>query len=130
MLSSVRLSVDAQRQMMLDVAELAREVSDDRWIATGGGGYDIFNVVPRSWSHLVAIVSGQPVPLRAEVPQRWRDYVLERYGQTAPLLMNDDAQLWWRSWEVGYDPNDAVDRTVMATRKEVFPYHGLDPWFD
>jgi acetoin utilization protein AcuC len=129
-LSSVRLSVDAQRQMMLDVAGLAREVTDDRWIATGGGGYDIFNVVPRSWSHLVAIVSGQPVPLRAEVPQRWRDYVLERYGQTGPLLMNDDAQLWWRSWEVGYDPNDAVDRTVMATRKEVFPYHGLDPWFD
>ena len=35
--------------------------------------------------------------------------------------MGDDADIWWRSWEVGFDPNDAVDRTVMATRKDVFP---------
>jgi len=37
---------------------------------------------------------------------------------------------WWRSWEVGYNPSDALDRTVMATRKAVFPLYGLDPWFD
>jgi acetoin utilization protein AcuC len=45
-------------------------------------------------------------------------------------MMGDDVDLWWRSWEVGFDPNDEVDRTIMATRKEVFPLHGLDPWFD
>lgn len=44
--------------------------------------------------------------------------------------MGDSADVWWRSWEVGYDPSDAVDQTIMATRKEIFPYHGLDPWFD
>ncbi|TJY69867.1 acetoin utilization protein AcuC [Arthrobacter sp. CAU 1506] len=130
MLSSLRLSIDAQRQMMLDMADLAREVAGDRWIATGGGGYDVFNVVPRSWTHMLAIVSGRPIPLHSEVPQSWHEYVEVRYGQQAPLYMGDDADLWWRSWEVGYDPNDSVDRTVMATRKEIFPYHGLDPWFD
>lgn len=130
LLSSLRLSVDAQRQTMLDVAELADQVCGGRWIATGGGGYNIFDVVPRAWTHLLAIVSGRPVPLQSEVPRPWRAYVQERYGQSAPLVMNDDARLWWRSWEVGYDPNDAVDRTVMATRKEIFPLHGLDPWFD
>jgi acetoin utilization protein AcuC len=87
-------------------------------------------VVPRAWSHLIAIAAGRPVPLRTPVPEAWRLHVHERYGVAAPALMGDDADVWWRSWEVGFDPNDAVDRTVMATRKEVFPMYGLDPWFD
>ncbi|MEE1621331.1 acetoin utilization protein AcuC [Zafaria sp. J156] len=128
-LTNLRLSVDAQRQNMLDIADLAERLCAGRWIATGGGGYNITHVVPRAWAHLVAIASGRPVPLRTEVPAPWRSYVEERYGE-APQWMNDDAELWWRSWEVGYDPADPVDRTVMATRKEVFPLFGLDPWFD
>ena len=56
--------------------------------------------------------------------------MLERHGVDTPSLMGDGADTWWRSWEVGYDPNDDLDRTVMATRKAVFPLHGLDPWFD
>ena len=38
--------------------------------------------------------------------------------------------LWWRSWAIGYDPEDPVDRAVMATRQAVFPLHGLDVYFD
>ena len=83
---------------------------------------------------LTARLAGRPVPLRTPVPEDWRRYVKENYGSkygvAAPELMGDDVDLWWRSWEVGFDPNDEVDRTVMATRKEVFPLYGLDPWFD
>lgn len=130
MLSNLKLSVDGQRQNMLDIADLADRLCGGRWIATGGGGYNLTHVVPRAWSHLVAIAAGRPVPLRTPVPQPWRDYVGDRYGADAPALMGDDAEIWWRSWEVGYDPADPVDRTIMATRKEVFPLYGLDPWFD
>jgi acetoin utilization protein AcuC len=35
----------------------------------------------------------------------------------------------WRSWALGVDPDDPVDRAVLATRQAVFPLHGLDPWF-
>jgi acetoin utilization protein AcuC len=129
-LSNLRLTVDAQRQNALDIAELARRLCGGRWIATGGGGYNTASVVPRAWSHLVAVASGKPVPLATPVPRSWRDYVLERYGIRTPESMGDNAELWWRSWEVGYDPADPVDRTVMATRKEIFPLFGLDPWFD
>jgi acetoin utilization protein AcuC len=38
--------------------------------------------------------------------------------------------VWWRSWAVGFDPEDAVDVAVMATREAAFPTHGLDIWFD
>ncbi|KQQ87720.1 acetoin utilization protein AcuC [Arthrobacter sp. Leaf137] len=129
-LTHLNLSVDGQREAASAVGNLAAQFCGGRWIATGGGGYNVVDVVPRAWSHLVAIAAGRPVPLRTPVPQDWRDYVEAKYGATAPELMGDDVELWWRSWEVGFDPNDAVDRTVMATRKAVFPLHGLDPWFD
>lgn len=129
-LTHLKLSVDGQREAASAVANLAGRFCGGRWIATGGGGYNVLDVVPRSWSHLVAIAAGRPVPLRTAVPHDWREYVEEKYGTDAPAFMGDDVELWWRSWEVGFDPNDAVDRTVMATRKEVFPLHGLDPWFD
>jgi hypothetical protein len=30
-------------------------------------------------------------------------------------------------WANGYDPANAVDQAVLATRRAVFPEHGLDP---
>lgn len=129
-LTHLNTSVDGQREAALSIAALADKVCGGRWIATGGGGYNIVSVVPRVWSHLMAIAAGRPVPLRTAVPEKWREYVAEKYGMVAPLFMGEDADTWWRSWEVGYNPSDALDRTVMATRKMVFPLYGLDPWFD
>ncbi|MFD5823298.1 acetoin utilization protein AcuC [Nesterenkonia xinjiangensis] len=129
-LTDLRLSIDGQRQLALDIAQLAEEACGDRWIATGGGGYSVHRVVPRSWTHLTAIAAGDPIPLRTLVPEPWREHVRRTCGVEAPERMNDDAELWWRSWELGYDPSDAVDRAVMQTRRELFPLYGLDPWFD
>ena len=133
-LTHLNISVDGQREAATAVGNLAARYCGNRWIATGGGGYNVISVVPRSWSHLIAIAAGRPVPVRTPVPEEWRQYVQDKYGAkygvSAPELMGDDVDLWWRSWEVGFDPNDEVDRTVMATRKEVFPLYGLDPWFD
>ncbi|WP_427172375.1 acetoin utilization protein AcuC [Arthrobacter sp. 92] len=133
-LTHLNISVDGQREAATAVGNMAARYCENRWIATGGGGYNVVSVVPRSWSHLIAIAASRPVPLRTPVPEDWRTYVKEkygaRYGVPAPKFMGDDVDLWWRSWEVGFDPNDDVDRTVMATRKEVFPLYGLDPWFD
>lgn len=128
--TNLRLSVDGMRQAAMDVADLARDLTENRWIATGGGGYDVLHTVPRVWSHLVATASGHPLPTGTPVPAPFREYVKQRYGVDAPETMGDDVDLWWRSWEVGYDPGDPVDRAIMATRKEVFPSFGLDPWFD
>ena len=133
-LTHLNISVDGQREAATAIGNLAARYCDNRWISTGGGGYNVITVVPRSWSHLVAIAAGRPVPLRTPVPEDWRQYVRDKYGAKygvePPTVMGDDVDLWWRSLEVGFDPNDEVDRTVMATRKEVFPLYGLDPWFD
>ncbi|MCC3275888.1 MULTISPECIES: acetoin utilization protein AcuC [unclassified Arthrobacter] len=129
-LTNLRISVEAQRQVALTISDLAGRLCEGRWIATGGGGYNVASVVPRSWALLISVAANGRVRPSTPVPAAWRDYVLEKHGVKCTDVMGDGADLWWRSWEVGYDPNDGIDRTVMATRKELFPLHGLDPWFD
>ncbi|HLS03601.1 MAG TPA: acetoin utilization protein AcuC [Actinomycetales bacterium] len=129
-LTHLALSVDGMREAMNAVHNLSHELCEGRWLALGGGGYEIVDVVPRAWSHLLAIALHTPLALRDPIPQGWRDYVAHRLGRHAKAALGDDADVWWKSWEVGYDPADEVDRAVMATRKAVFPLHGLDPYFD
>jgi acetoin utilization protein AcuC len=46
--------------------ELAHELCDGRWLALGGGGYAIYEVVPRAWTLLFAEMVERP-DLAAEV---------------------------------------------------------------
>lgn len=43
------------------IHQLAHRYANGRWIAVGGGGYDIWRVVPRAWTLLWAELSGQPL---------------------------------------------------------------------
>ena len=69
--------------------DLAHELCGGRWVATGGGGYDIWRVVPRAWTALWAAVSHQELP--EKLPEGW----LEKWGEKSPVrlprLMRDDA---------------------------------------
>ena len=40
--------------------ELAHELCDGRWLALGGGGYAIYEVVPRAWTLLFAEMVERP----------------------------------------------------------------------
>ena len=48
-------------------------------------------------------------------------------SQTAPDTMTESAPVRFVSFDDGYDPADPVDQAIMATRKAVFPLHGLMP---
>jgi acetoin utilization protein AcuC len=39
-----------------------------RWLLTGGGGYDLVQVVPRTWTHLLAEAAGQPIDPGTQTP--------------------------------------------------------------
>jgi acetoin utilization protein AcuC len=129
-LAHLAVSLDAQRAVQVMLHELAHSAADGRWVALGGGGYEIVDVVPRSWAHLVGVAAHTPVSPQTPVPAAWLDHVLRLMGRPGPAHMGDGRDPWFRSWELGYDPDDAVDRAIMLTRKAVFPIHGLDPWFD
>ncbi|MBD8607409.1 acetoin utilization protein AcuC [Aeromicrobium sp. CFBP 8757] len=126
-LTNLMLSVDGQRASYLALKALADEVCGGKWVATGGGGYAVMDVVPRAWAHLMAIVAGTPLDPRAETPERWRERIHEMRGQPGPLRMTDGRAVGYRAWEQGYDPASWLDRSIHATREAVFPLNGLDP---
>jgi acetoin utilization protein AcuC len=49
---------------------LAHEHAGGRWLATGGGGYDVYRVVPRVWGLVWLAQAHLEVP--AETPSEWR----------------------------------------------------------
>ncbi len=126
-LAHLALTIDGQRASYAALHRLAHELCDGRWVATGGGGYALADVVPRAWTHLLAEVVGHAVDPATDTPDDWRSYVVALVGRPAPLRMTDGGDTDFDDWANGYDPADWLDRAVTATRKAVFPLHGLDP---
>ena len=68
------LTVDGQRAAYLALHDLAHEVAGGRWVATGGGGYALVEVVPAGldatcWRSSPAARSTR----RRRRPRRWRE---------------------------------------------------------
>ncbi|MBA3528040.1 MAG: hypothetical protein H0T91_01750 [Propionibacteriaceae bacterium] len=89
----------------------------------GGGGYAVLDVVPRAWTHLLGIVSGEPVEVETIIPQAWRDEI----GEYAPYSMTDGADVSFVPFENGFTPESRLDQAILATRRAVFPELGLEP---
>ncbi|KAJ1684555.1 hypothetical protein LUZ63_020310 [Rhynchospora breviuscula] len=126
-LGHLMLSVDGQRRAYAALHDLAHEVADGRWVATGGGGYAVVDVVPRAWTHLLGVVAGRPLEAGLETPEDWRRLVRDRTGLDAPLRMTDGVEPRFDAWGQGYNPDTWLDRTVQATRQAAFPLNGIDP---
>ncbi|MFC8511421.1 acetoin utilization protein AcuC [Streptomyces sp. NPDC057411] len=126
-LAHLAVSLDAQRAVQEACHELAHaHVEGGRWVALGGGGYAVVDVVPRSWTHLVGIAAHAPVDPESVIPSSWRDEAYARTRQPGPVRMTDGRwPVGWQDWAAGYDPADRLDQAILATRKAVFPLRGL-----
>ncbi len=124
---NLELTIDAQRAAHAAIHQLAHETAGGRWLLTGGGGYEVVQVVPRTWSHLLAEASGRPLDPAIPTPPSWRDYVARRTRAVAPEFMTEQAPATYPAFERGYDPAEPIDQAIMATRNAVFPPHGLMP---
>ncbi|HAG99257.1 MAG TPA: hypothetical protein DDW33_13895 [Ktedonobacter sp.] len=73
-LTHLKLTMRGIQKQMKFTHELAHSYCQGRWVALGGGGYDLFRVVPRAWAMLWAEMSEQALPkeLPAEWVTRWR----------------------------------------------------------
>ena len=124
-LANLEVSIDAQRTAHAMLHQLAHDVCEGRWLLTGGGGYALVQVVPRTWTHLLAIAAGAPVDPETETPTAWRELARSLTGETAPATMTDGAPADYVPFSSGVDPGDPVDRAIMRTRTAVFASHGL-----
>jgi acetoin utilization protein AcuC len=89
-----------------------------KWIALGGGGYNLENV-PRSWTLAWAIMNRREIP--DDMPESFRSS-LRRLGFTPSRLRDDpyvaEAPSRERAWRF-------VREQVYRLQKLVFPHHGL-----
>lgn len=85
--------------------ELAHEFCEGRWIAVGGGGYDIWRVVPRAWSMVWLAMTNQQVPTGA-IPKEW----LDNWQKEAPVTLIP-------TWEDPEDLYESIPRKEEITEK-------------
>ncbi|WP_277208236.1 acetoin utilization protein AcuC [Isoptericola croceus] len=128
-LTDLNVGIDAQVTAASWVHALAHELCEGRWVALGGGGYAVVDVVPLVWTALVAEAAHVPIAPGTPLPEPWRAAVERMSGLDAARNLGR-GDVAWRPWSEGYDPSDAVDRAVLATRRHVFPGLGLDPFLD
>jgi acetoin utilization protein AcuC len=84
-LAHLRVTTTAMGEAARIVDAVAHRWASGRWLSTGGGGYDAYRVVPRSWSLVWLAGAHRDVP--AATPAAWRDTWADeaaRYGQ-APM---------------------------------------------
>jgi len=84
-LAHLRVTTTAMSEAARLVDTVAHRYAGGRWLATGGGGYDAYRVVPRMWSLVWLAGAHREVPERT--PDAWRerwDGEAGRYRQ-APL---------------------------------------------
>ncbi len=129
-LAHLLLSVDGLRASYAAIHRLAHRLAGGRWVALGGGGYEIVDVVPRAWSHLIGEALHAPVPPRTAIPESFSVFVLDLLGRAAPGRMTEGNDPWAQPFERSHDPEDPTDRAILETRQAVFPHWGLiaDPF--
>lgn len=72
-LTHLSCSMKIYQQIPRLAHQLAHTYCNGRWIAVGGGGYDIWRVVPRAWTLVWSEMSDQQLPDETKIPDAWRE---------------------------------------------------------
>lgn len=96
--------------------EIAHQYCDGKWIAVGGGGYDIWRVVPRAWS-LIWMEMTENSNCYGDLPESW----LKKWQQKAPVSLP-------KNWD---DPSDLyppiprkqeiTEKNLQTLEKAIYP---------
>ncbi len=70
-LAHLRVTTTAMGEAARMVDRVAHRWAGGRWLATGGGGYDAYRVVPRAWA--LTWLAGAHREAPTETPAAWRD---------------------------------------------------------
>ncbi|MBD2846214.1 acetoin utilization protein AcuC [Paenibacillus sp. IB182496] len=98
-LSHVHCSMRIYEEMPARIHRLAHRYADGRWVAIGGGGYDIWRVVPRAWAMVWLTMIEHPLVAQLgagpqTLPRQW----MERWQPESPVELPthwlDDTSSW------------------------------------
>jgi acetoin utilization protein AcuC len=117
-LTHLMLTTETYEAVGVLIDSLSKELCSGRWIAMGGGGYDV-TAVPRAWTVLFATMVGRE--LEDALPVAW----LRECNQLAGSVPSDKSlRDHVHAEEEAHVPR-AAKRTVEELRKVLFPLHGI-----
>ena len=109
-ITHLALTVQGFEQAVMELARLAPA----RWLALGGGGYDL-QAVARAWTMAYWVISAQE--FAGEIPESYG----ERYG-VSTLKDTDQPPI---TESVKRDTRAFAEASVQAVRQLIFPAHGI-----
>lgn len=96
--------------------EIAHEYCDGKWIAVGGGGYDIWRVVPRAWA-MIWLEMTENSNCYGSLPTEWINKWKEHAPVPLPLEWDDPADL--------YEPiprkSEITEKNARTVDKVLYP---------
>ncbi|MFE7063951.1 acetoin utilization protein AcuC [Sutcliffiella sp. NPDC057660] len=104
-LTHLSTTMKAYREIPKLAHKIAHQYCSGRWIAVGGGGYDIWRVVPRAWSHLWAEMIEKNTVTGA-IPEEW----MKEWEAQSPVALPPN-------WEDPIDMYKAIPRKQEITEK-------------
>lgn len=121
-LAHFALVTQTYRWLAATLHDLAHRVSGGRWLALGGGGYQLYTVVPRAWTIYASEIAGAELDDR--LPDEWRELAmshgappeLPRTLADPPIRAPQE-----RLEEARREARAAAERTASL----VFGHHGL-----
>ncbi|RAP78088.1 acetoin utilization protein AcuC [Paenibacillus montanisoli] len=100
-LSHIHCSMRIYQAMPAIIHRLAHSYAGGRWVAVGGGGYDLWRVVPRAWSLVWLEMSEHPIAAALSgaeanepLPAAWLDKWADRSPSALPTHWLDDLNDW------------------------------------
>jgi acetoin utilization deacetylase AcuC-like enzyme/GNAT superfamily N-acetyltransferase len=118
-LSDLTLSLRGFRELARRLHRLAHRHCQGRWVATGGGGYDLDRVVPRAWALLWSELSGRRLPSR--VPAAWLAGRPVPDGPAPSGWLEPRQRRRGRTGPAARELEERNQRTVRAVRRLALP---------
>ena len=119
-LTHLSVTMNTYREIPKLEHALAHEYCEGRWISVGGGGYDIWRVVPRAWSLIWLEMTGQHAS--GPLPKQW----LDRWQKLAPFELpknwEDEPNLYKpipRKEEITQKNAQTVERALYFLRQQL-----------
>ncbi|WP_226036548.1 acetoin utilization protein AcuC [Aquibacillus saliphilus] len=101
--------------------ELAHEYCNGKWIALGGGGYDIWRVVPRAWAQIWNVMTSNKI-FTGDLPTDWITKWEGKSPVSLPSTWHDPEGIYKiipRKAEITEKNRKMLDKALQFTRNKM-----------
>ncbi|MEH7124114.1 acetoin utilization protein AcuC [Bacillus sp. JJ1532] len=119
-LTHLSSTINIYREIPKLAHEIAHEYCDGRWIAVGGGGYDIWRVVPRAWALIWLEMTNKQIGT-GDLPSEWVNKWKDASPVPIPIHWDDPGDMYKpipRKMEITEKNKQTLDKALYPIRNQ------------